>query len=441
MTPSIFISLTHRDTSIAEALDRALKALLGEDAAVYFSTSKELRGGIGHGENWFQWIVDKVKECDFSLVLITPASVQKPWIPWEAGAVYGAAVASGQEGLRKVRPLLYRVRTDDLPSPIRDSQIQLRRGDDPGDVMTFFKGILAQYKDSLGADKFITASMRLEQTVAKHIQEVETSLKLAPMLADTNVVEEWRHRLDDLLQQNRASEVEHLHQWLDIAFGRDQADRPQPLDLRLHSKLASLYLKAKKYPEAVQQLELARRLAPRDIYVLRTLGKAYLENKQRDEARAVLEAIAELDPKAFVHNVECAALQGRWYREGKNPQKAVEIFAAALDENPDSHYLANLLGEARLEARDQPGAKAAFERVVQIIEELGEENVWTHASLANAAFVCGDDAAAVAHLRAICDGKPHADTLSTITEGLTRLAANVEGGRERLPALLQTFRR
>ena len=440
MTPSIFISLTHRDTGIAEALQRALKGLLGEDAAVYFSTSKELRGGIGHGENWFDWIVARVKECDFSLVLITPASVQKPWILWEAGAVYGAAVASGKEGLRKVRPLVYRVRTDDLPSPIRDSQVQLRRGDDPADVEAFLTEILDQYRDTLG-QKIIAASRRLEKTVAAYIQDVEASLKLAPMLADTNVVEEWRHRLDDLLQQKRASEVEHLHQWLDIAFGRDQTDRPLPLDLRLHSKLAGLYLKARKYPEAIQQLELARRLAPRDIYVLRTLGRAYLEDKQRDKAKDVIDAIAELDPRAFVHNVECAALQGRWYREGKNPQKAAEIFEAALDVNSDSHYLANLLAEARLEAGDQKGAKTAFERVVQIIKDLGEENVWTHASLANAAFVCGDDAAAVAHLRAICDGKPHADTLSTITEGLTRLAANVEDGRQRLPALLQTFRR
>ncbi len=440
MTPSIFISLTHRDSGIAEALQTALKGLLGDDAKVYFSTSKELGGGIRHGENWFEWIVAKVKECDFALVLITPASVQKPWILWEAGAVYGAAVASGQEGLRKVRPLVYRVRTDDLPSPIRDSQVQLRRGDEPGDVMAFFKEILAQYKDGLG-ERIIAASMRLEQTVAKYVEEVERSLKLAPMLADNNVIEEWRHRLDDLLEQKRTSEVEVLHQWLDIAFGREQADRPLPLDLRIHSKLAELYLKARKYRRAIQQLELARQLAPRDIFVLRTLGRAYLENQQRDEAKAVIDTIEKLDEKAFVHNVECAALQGRWYREARDLDKAAEIYRTALAGNPESYYLANLLAEVRLEAGDLDGAKAAFGRVVDIIRALGERNVWTYASLANATFVRGEDAAAAAHLASVVACEPSADALGTIVKGLERLAGAIENGKQRLPALLQVLGR
>lgn len=38
--------------------------------------------------------MDRVRECDFALILITPSSVNKPWILWEAGAVSGAATAA-----------------------------------------------------------------------------------------------------------------------------------------------------------------------------------------------------------------------------------------------------------------------------------------------------------------------------------------------------------
>jgi len=66
------------------------------------------------------WIVDEVRHCDFALILLTPASTQKPWIVWEAGAVHGAA-ATLTEAPRKVRPLLFQV-TDDLLDVTQSSE-------------------------------------------------------------------------------------------------------------------------------------------------------------------------------------------------------------------------------------------------------------------------------------------------------------------------------
>ena len=57
MERQIFISLTHQDTGIAEALSDAIKNLFGDIIRVYFSTSDKLETGIRHGEDWFQWIV------------------------------------------------------------------------------------------------------------------------------------------------------------------------------------------------------------------------------------------------------------------------------------------------------------------------------------------------------------------------------------------------
>ena len=84
---------------------------------MHFSTSKQVGSGPDHGDNWMTWIAEfQVKQCDFALVLLTPASIQKPWIVWETGAVHGAAMMLGEGGRRKVRPLVFQV-TDEQGRP------------------------------------------------------------------------------------------------------------------------------------------------------------------------------------------------------------------------------------------------------------------------------------------------------------------------------------
>jgi hypothetical protein len=182
MAHQIFVSLTHADTGIAEALRTALVTLFRDTVHVYFSTSKELDGGIRSGEDWFQWIVDRVQKCDFALILITPSSVNKPWILWEAGAVAGAALASGQGGMRKVRPLIYQVPSDLIPSPIRDSKVQFRRGDRAEEVKSLFKEILDDDKAELSTDRFLEIAQSLDAVMKTYLQQVQACLMNAPAL-------------------------------------------------------------------------------------------------------------------------------------------------------------------------------------------------------------------------------------------------------------------
>src|SRR5262245_38740954 len=123
----IFISLTKEDTRLADALRTLSHEVLGDAVTVSYSTSKELGIGPKAGADWFGWIVDQVSGCDLALILVTPQSVQKPWILWEAGAVYGAAFAKGTTG--KVRPLLYLVKENQLPSPFSNTTTQYQWGD------------------------------------------------------------------------------------------------------------------------------------------------------------------------------------------------------------------------------------------------------------------------------------------------------------------------
>jgi hypothetical protein len=104
----IFISHTHADAEIAHALSDAIAGIFKDLLTTSYSTKKELEGGIKPGEEWFRWIVDHVRSADIAVILMTPSSTQKPWVLWEAGAVYGAGIASAEGNARKVRPLLFK---------------------------------------------------------------------------------------------------------------------------------------------------------------------------------------------------------------------------------------------------------------------------------------------------------------------------------------------
>jgi TIR domain len=80
MKKQIFISFTHADKEIAQAIKDALHALLPYQVEVTFSPSKELDSGIGLGEDWIDWIGEHVRTCDFVLALITPTSVSETGI-------------------------------------------------------------------------------------------------------------------------------------------------------------------------------------------------------------------------------------------------------------------------------------------------------------------------------------------------------------------------
>ena len=182
MAREIFISVTHADAGLAEALSDAMKALFGAIVRVYFSPSKELEGGIRHGEDWFDWIARHVQQCDFALILITPSSVQKPWILWEAGAVYGVAIAKGREGQRKVRPLVYQIDDAQIPSPIREAKAQFKRSDSFGDAKNLFKEIIDYFRDELTTDQLSEAFAKLDKVIESYMVQIKIVLLKSQLL-------------------------------------------------------------------------------------------------------------------------------------------------------------------------------------------------------------------------------------------------------------------
>jgi hypothetical protein len=355
---TIFLSHTASDAEVAHAIRGALELLFGEGTlTISYSTRKDLEGSIQSGEDWFGWITQQVRGASSTLVVLTPASVQKPWILWETGAVYGAAASQEQTDLRRVRPLTFGIKSAEVPGPLASMRLQIARGDSAEDVRQLLNDLVREMQPQLSAERLLSVAQRINDAVGLWLTATGEALRLAPLLPTEPVVQEWLSRLDELSSGGRASEVGHLHQWMIVAFGREKDGSERPLDVRLHRRLGDLYAATLEHEHAAEQYLLAHRLAPRDIYTLRFLGKAYLDTGRIEAAGHVVSDIDALDPSAVVHNAQCAALKGRWLIASGDPAAARSVYAASLEANQRSYYLADLLGQVLLTLGERCGAR------------------------------------------------------------------------------------
>ncbi|WUO58435.1 TIR domain-containing protein [Streptomyces sp. NBC_00280] len=419
---TIFISHTHTDQAVADAIRDAIFELFGsESVTVTYSTSRELGGGVPIGEDWFRWIGEQVRGAAVTLVLLTPTSVQKPWVLWEAGAVYGAALTNEDSTLRRVRPLAFQIGMDDIPSPLRSSHAQVARGDQYEDIKQLLDEFVHDFSDVTKKAVVIRAAQRVDVAAKNLLEATREALRTSPLIPTEPIVNEWCTRLDILTEHHRHSEVRQLHEWLLVAFGQSEEKGEKPIDIRLHRRLAQLYMASAHYTEAAQQFELARRLSPRDIFIMRSLGQTYLAEHNYPAAARVISEIETLDPHAFTKNAECAALKGRWHREQDQHTEAHDTYAKAFQENPDSYYLGDLFAAAKLRLGDRHGAADIYQRTLSIIERLPDRNFWIYATAANAAIVNGDRDGAIRYFAAIRDDNPSEADMQSIEGGLIRI--------------------
>ncbi len=429
----IFISHTHNDQPIADALAKLVAEIFGERVLVNYSSKKEREGGITPGENWFRWIVDQVRDADVALILLTPSSIQKPWVIWEAGAVAGAAFATSTEQAR-VLPVTYGIKSAEVPTPFANTQ--LVNGANSADMQKIVDELLARFGKDFAPKDWQRVGANKEKFVGNYIGRVNSILLKLPLVVTEAAVEEWLGRLDELRSEERFSETEVLENWLDVAFGRDAQDKQRPLDLRIHRRLGELYRLAGRTLDAARQFELARQLAPRDIFLLRRLGQAYLDQKDNTKANGVLSEIEALDKAAFERNAENAALKARLFQQNGNLIGARDTLALAFGNIPQSYYLGDRLGQVLVELGEVDKAKDVYKQVGRVLRELREQNVWTYATALSAALVCNDQKGVRQALDKLHALQPPRGQLETISRGVASLLDKLKGD----PAILQELR-
>ncbi len=108
---SLFLSHSHGDYKLASALQELIEKCFAGQIEVKSSSAAPSEGGITAGSDWLDWIYKQVRESKFTAVLLTPNSIDKPWLMWESGAVSGVSLATREAS--SIIPIVYRLSTGD----------------------------------------------------------------------------------------------------------------------------------------------------------------------------------------------------------------------------------------------------------------------------------------------------------------------------------------
>jgi tetratricopeptide (TPR) repeat protein len=349
--------------------------------------------------------------------------------------VAGAAFATSTEQTR-VFPITYGIKPTDIPTPFANTQVL--SGTDAADMQKLVDEFLTptRFGKDFGPKDWQRVGANKEKFVNDYLALVGPILLKLPLLITEASVQEWLGRLDDLRKEERFSETEVMENWLDVAFGRDTQDKQRPLDLRIHRQLGELYGLAGRASDAARQFELARQLAPRDIFLLRRLGQAYLDQKDNAKAGNILAGIEALDKTAFERNAENAALKARWRQQTGDLNGARDTLVLAFQNVPSSYYLGDRLGQVLIELGEVDKAKAVYKQVSRVLRELREQNVWTYATAVTAALVCDDRDGARQSLDKLRELRPSRGQLDSIERSMSGLLDNLKAD----PAILAELR-
>jgi hypothetical protein len=408
---TVFVSHSSQDAGLALCFTELLEKISSNLVQVECS-SKD--GSIRSGDNWIDWIYTQVAEAHSSFILLTPSSLSGKWVLWEAGAVAGVKrMASGVRppdslvGVkdapiieRRVLPIKFRIPEDEKMGPF--DHVQVVDGLKSDRLSTLLEQFLESLRSQLAPSDQgrINKSMRfLNQSCDEFVEQADQILQNLPIHQRQDLVLEWASRLDANLKNNPAF-VRSARRWINIAFlGPEKADdKETPIDFRLHSRLAEGFRRLKEWARAKEQLLLAQQLSPRDMLVLRELGRAELEansnntdDAKADAARAasaVFEKMERYDPQVLTADDEALNLKVRIFVASKNWAGAHRVLSSARNLAQESSYVANMRAIAALKT-GSADAKSYFDELLERERSAKPPNIWSQGNMINAALALG----------------------------------------------------
>lgn len=142
--PGVFVSHASEDAPLAEAFRELIQDVSAGLIPTFSSSARDPAAGIPYGDDWFGWIEARIRESGNVVALITPASIGRPWILFEAG--FGRAI----EGVRVFGLRLGTTGEDAYVGPFKAFQ---NSGSDPDDLVKLcrqlFDGTPCQPRDGM----------------------------------------------------------------------------------------------------------------------------------------------------------------------------------------------------------------------------------------------------------------------------------------------------
>ncbi len=197
---------------------------------------------------------------------------------------------------------------------------------------------------------------------------------------------EWKQMLDKALLDGSSHDVERLHKVIALSlFGSMKFKKF--IDIRIHMRLAKLYLQEKKYLESISQFNLFLQAIPNDLNVLHLKALSYIEIKDYKACSNLIKRTEKLDADIMKWNMNWAGLKGRWNREQwklsgdkRFLKQAKDVYETAAIYNPASFYMADAAGQCNLQLGAIDRAQSNFKKSLSIINTVKQPTIWSSAS-------------------------------------------------------------
>ena len=274
------------------------------------------------------------------------------------------SASTGERG-RRIVPVVYGLGLGQLTNPL-----DLYQGYDGAD-----RDAVRQLCERLGH----AAGLTLNHTVlAESLDAYLAAVDLhGPRRAvDSEQMELWRGRFEDLVQTGRSSEVHSVREMMYDTLGQPFT----PTDPSVHELLSKVLLDQKRFEETVEETDFALSRVDDDPHLFHRKALALTELGDYRTALAILDRIYELYPRMKT-NPEVASLEGRIYRERwesshapADLDAAVGAYDRAFQANPGDYYPGVNAASLLLAAGEQDQAQAAYERVLERCRTLQERS-------------------------------------------------------------------
>ncbi|WDD97891.1 toll/interleukin-1 receptor domain-containing protein [Thalassomonas actiniarum] len=417
----IFISHSHADHRLAERLHNFLTDISDNKFEVHRSSDIS---AIPTGTPWKKWIDDNIVNCDVAIVLLTESSLRGRWVLWEAGAVAGVqyyrdkAKAPKQEAGEqqavegRVRVLNFGISSSDM-GPFAGDQAQ--DGRNPESVSQFAFELLETFQQKLGKT-YAKSLMQLDEKARNFVEQASEDLRFTPIPASEPLVQNWLSQLDRALEEQNYHWATSAKRWINIAFlGIGKAGESEPIDFRIHLRLARAFEAIGDKAEAIRQLQLARGLSPNDMLVHRALGKLYREYDEA-ELQKTLAKMEDMDPKVFSEDREAIALMvGDLFDKGAYERVVSVLNDANKAVVEKDAYLLNWRALATLKHEGPEAARARFSALERFIGP-SPGNFWELASQINALMVKGEEAPVIEALEKLVNYKESKGNLNSASK-------------------------
>ena len=135
--PTLFISHATSDGEFANAVKQEIEKVFANGLNVFCTSSP---GAISVGVDWLSNIEQKLGVAQAVIVIITPVSIERPWLWFEIGATW----SKGRSGDCKIYPVCApEIELPNLPSPL--DRLQALSMGKTADLKLLFDALISQF--------------------------------------------------------------------------------------------------------------------------------------------------------------------------------------------------------------------------------------------------------------------------------------------------------